>query len=592
MPLKDPKGGSPGSGTTDATARSLARTAQNTANANKTKLDTVENNATADQTPAEIISAIEGETGDDRLDATKLRNFPAGSGADQVARDAAADAKTIAEAATTPQEAKTIADNSANTAVENGVQVPARAAPGNEINGVQQYFESDFYAPDAENGQVLTANRNGTATWEDPSGTPTANDDAARAAALKAQEAADKNIADIDTLERRVTDINVIRDSVTYNDYVNSDAVVFTYYSESSAIGIEVINNRRYDADTNAASATWRTSGTVPARNAVIVRVKHGLNPFEFAFSQGAGPIRIHDFDFVGEDDTWNYYFVILTGTSALGSNLQKKVHDVHTRYEGELGGPGKEKLDTIDDYPLYNDVAVFPPGIPDANWPDHLLLLLGERLRPGTVTGVTVNALGQVLTLDDSGAKDGVTDANTGHAMLRYTISSQIQQALGDNSQVGDAPKNIDVTFTLEGGDTYRHRIKFAVQDVNFDVEDTTARDAAARAQTTANSKRNRFETPVGASPAVLPAGTHTIAGELLKSGSYWPFSLRLGAIQSTDRRFVYAANNPSGIQANTRVDLTARYDTATRTLTYSPGTGSNANAVTVSGIVAIGEA
>lgn len=64
--------------------------------------------------------------------------------------------------------AQTAANDAANAAVSNGVQIPARAAPGNEISGVQQYFGADFYAPDAEHGQRLTAHRNGSTFWETP----------------------------------------------------------------------------------------------------------------------------------------------------------------------------------------------------------------------------------------------------------------------------------------------------------------------------------------------------------------------------------------------------------------------------------------
>ena len=63
--------------------------------------------------------------------------------------------------------ATTIADTAANAAVENGVQIPARAAPGNEIAGVQQYFGADFYAPDATEDQALLAHKNGSTYWGD-----------------------------------------------------------------------------------------------------------------------------------------------------------------------------------------------------------------------------------------------------------------------------------------------------------------------------------------------------------------------------------------------------------------------------------------
>lgn len=123
-----------------------------------------------------------------------------GPGVDQVARDAAAAAaatadqnrtflatfmdrvRTIIEAvvpawarAANPPTAeggvsesrvRQIADEEVNQGIANGVQVPARAAPGNAINGKQQYFGADFYAPDAEHGEILKAHRNGSTFWE------------------------------------------------------------------------------------------------------------------------------------------------------------------------------------------------------------------------------------------------------------------------------------------------------------------------------------------------------------------------------------------------------------------------------------------
>ena len=72
-----------------------------------------------------------------------------------------------AEGGISEARATTIANNAANAAVENGVQIPARAAPGNTINGKQQYFAADWHAPDAEVGQSLLAHQNGSTYWGD-----------------------------------------------------------------------------------------------------------------------------------------------------------------------------------------------------------------------------------------------------------------------------------------------------------------------------------------------------------------------------------------------------------------------------------------
>ncbi|MYD94235.1 MAG: hypothetical protein F4Y02_11220 [Chloroflexi bacterium] len=69
-------------------------------------LDGIEAGATADQTAAEIIGAIEGETGNARLDAQALRNYPdastTGKGYVELATRAEAAARTDTERAVTP----------------------------------------------------------------------------------------------------------------------------------------------------------------------------------------------------------------------------------------------------------------------------------------------------------------------------------------------------------------------------------------------------------------------------------------------------------------------------------------------------------
>ena len=98
-----------------------------------------------------------------------------GSGVDQVARDNAATAQAAADAnKKLINERLTEAQVEAliNTAFDNGIQIPARAAPRNEINGKQQYFGADFYADDAVGGDVLTAHANGSTFWDSPNDIP------------------------------------------------------------------------------------------------------------------------------------------------------------------------------------------------------------------------------------------------------------------------------------------------------------------------------------------------------------------------------------------------------------------------------------
>lgn len=295
----------------------------------------------------------------------------------------------------------------------------------------------------------------------------------AREAAAKAQEAADRNKSEIDEQKRHTSDIHVTRDEVSYQDYTGADAL-FTFYPISGAIGQEVVNKSMYDAATNAATAVWRFSGTVPADNIVLVRVKHTVDAFDYAFTFGSAPTDIEDSDVVGTDATWQYFFVGQTGDSGLGAKMQSKEHSTHSRYEGELGGPQRETLDTVEetigDYPLFADVNLLPAGISGTELPDFIEVFLGKRVKPGTITAVRFNFNGFAdFTLDTSGGKAGVPQIQSGENVLRFTTPTGVAKTNLENNLSGvTAPVAIDLYFTV-GGKALRHRVRFPVNDANF---------------------------------------------------------------------------------------------------------------------------
>ena len=353
-----------------------------------------------------------------------------------------------------------------DTAFTNGLQAWARSAPSNQdAEGNQIYPPADALADAAVNGHVLQAFNNGHTRWA-----PTASvgtDQTARDAAKAAQAAADKNLESVDSLRRKTNDIHVLRDRVTYQDYSQADAL-FTWYAPGSAVGQELLNKNTYDAAANAGSVVWRFSGTVPADNLVVVRVMHTLDAFDFAFSFGAGrPLDVEDARLVGSDATWQYFFLAQNGPGNQLSKMQTREHDVHGRWEGELGGPQRE---TIDGYPLFSTLSLSPAGLPAETFPDAIELFIGDRIRPGTISKVAVSIAGFVTpTLDDSGGKDGLTQLQNGGAVLRWTLTADQKTTLENNISPGDAPLNFDVTFTLSDGSTARHRIRFPVHDDAF---------------------------------------------------------------------------------------------------------------------------
>ena len=158
----------------DATARAEAQAAhqaaeraQGTADANAQDIETVR--GVADANAGKLMPPNNAEA--DKGTANTIRGWTAALIRRVVEGAVPAWAREanppVAEGGISEARATAIANAAANAAVENGVQTPARAAPGNAINGKQQYFAADWHAPDAEVGQSLLAHQNGSTYWGD-----------------------------------------------------------------------------------------------------------------------------------------------------------------------------------------------------------------------------------------------------------------------------------------------------------------------------------------------------------------------------------------------------------------------------------------
>ena len=101
------------------------------------------------------------------------------------------------------------------------------------------------------------------------------------------------------------------------------------------------------------------------------------------------------------------------------------------------------------------------------------------------------------------------------------------------------------------------------------------------------------RFDIPVGASPATLPVGTHTIAVLLrARTGGdddYFPMTIPLSLVPAASTQLSTAGHHQG--QDNRLLGLTASYNTTTRVLTYAPHVPAGLNGF-VNEIRAIGEA
>ena len=426
-----------------------------------------------------------------------------GTISDTVARDGVAkNAAEILKKVTQEQ-----VNDSLNTFYQNGFYDYVKSAPANADNqGRRIYPPSDFIAPDAEDNEILEAFQNGTKMRWVPKPQTTSGsgkDDLARDAASRAQLAADANQEEIDRLRQKTADIHVLRDEVEYQDYIMAD-VVFTQYPSSSAIGQAILNNRTYNPN-NAGSAQWRGSGTVAPDSVVIVRARHTLDAFDFSFLLGSAHRDLEDGSLVGSDPGWEYFFVGSTGSNGLSSRIQRKTHRTHTEWDGELDGPAKDKLDEIDNYPLFADINIVPTGIPGSTLPDFIEVFLGGRLRPGEITAVRLNFNGFAdFALNDSGDLAGVPEIQDGENVLRFTTpTGNTRETIENNLQSATGTAVVDIYFTVDGTPV-RHRVRFPVNDENFERNnDETARDAAAAAQAKADENSSR----IPAAPMVLQA-------------------------------------------------------------------------------------
>ena len=102
----------------------------------------------------------------------------------------------------------------------------------------------------------------------------------------------------------------------------------------------------------------------------------------------------------------------------------------------------------------------------------------------------------------------------------------------------------------------------------------------------------RQRFETPLGASPVVLPVGTHTLHALAHETDGdvtdHYPWSMLVSTLSAAERDYTAVTRSPSTPQDTDTIRLRATYIAATRTFTYSlRGTGA-----VLDHLIAVGEA
>ena len=150
------------------------------------------------------------------------------------------------------------------------------------------------------------------------------------------------------------------------------------------------------------------------------------------------------------------------------------------------------------------------------------------------------------------------------------------------------------EIEYKFEGTSLQPDVLPDAIDHFFFAVNNNgySAISGLSQAQVDARVRALRSETVVGASPAVLPAGTYELAlvgkpGNNART-NYVPMRLLVSDIPAADRRFFFRAD------AGDEFYITMRYAAATRTLTYSTSghTSNGTQAVSLISIKAIGGA
>ena len=251
------------------------------------------------------------------------------------------------------------------------------------------------------------------------------------------------------------------------------------------------------------------------------------------------------------------------------------RIPKVWTRV-GTIGGINPAVQTALDlkitaaDFPPFLQISHIPAGLAGgdnaADYPSTLDLVFSEKLTSRTITGVALTLDGNALELDDGTPVSGIDAPSELQGLLRFNIANATKTNLAVAAVRHGRPyASGSLTITFSEGDPHRHDFAWPLKNPAFRVP-------------------ARFETAVGASPAVLPVGTYDIdilgaegAGANQDRSST---RIRLAAIPAANRRFHVRLSGGDFVR------VTMRYAVNTRTLTYSLTDSSDELALTAIGV------
>ena len=236
-----------------------------------------------------------------------------------------------------------------------------------------------------------------------------------------------------------------------------------------------------------------------------------------------------------------------------------------------------------VDRLTVFGQADLSPRGITNNVFPEFMALHLAEKIDSRdlaqiqvAVGGVVVGTINTADALRTFNAPAGAAGNRAG-GIINLSLTSQARANLA--ASVGMATQFTEVQI----------RYKFSGTSLAANVEPDVV--DSVRMGTNNNSYRGterRFETAVGASPAVLPLGTHTIEVEGTHDGVVHSRRFRVSAFTAATVKRAIESGNVNSASGDRDSYFNVSYVAATRTMTYT----FSGVALTARSVYAIGEA
>ena len=231
-----------------------------------------------------------------------------------------------------------------------------------------------------------------------------------------------------------------------------------------------------------------------------------------------------------------------------------------------------------LDRLSVFETYVFSPGGISGMDFPEYIALTLSTKLTDKVISNIRVNLGGQIVAdirrtpnpvspAIDHAAPFNNAVAELSGGLINIALTTQQRANLKNSVSVANgSPQWIEasVDFTFTDNSTANDRIHFGTNNNAFRAPGVKA----------------RFETVVGASPAVLPIGTYEISLMGNYAARVLVKRILLSEIPAVRKQFTVRGGNDN-------MNVTLGYVVATSTLTYTVGRNS-----TLTRITAIGDA